>query len=248
MANRRAQIAQNIRPGGARNGGTTAPPSAARGATTGIGGGQVAPNPGRVGRAQGLGAPPQPGAPAPVQPQPAAAPVLPWDVGAANDEAGALKQLNGSLAGLGSQRLLAAQEYGLEGPWADYASNPYSRSALLQRSYDNAKRGTRNSAGRGIYAGSYINAQNQNTHGFDMGRDELQKGYAHIGAELTERELGARNAYQEALSQAAWNRVNTGLASEPEPMPVPGQAPAGGGGKKAVKKPQAAKAFAKRIK
>jgi hypothetical protein len=235
MANRKAQIAQNIRAGHAPvSGGTTAPAGAAKSPTTGIGRNQQAPNPGRLGQAQpasggGLSAAPQPGAAAPAKPQP----LLPWDVAAANSEAGAFKANANTLTGLDAGWQRTQQAYGLEGPYADAASNPYSRSALLQRSYDNAKTGSRNSAGRGIYAGSYVNAQNANTHNFNLGRDELQKSYDQNHGEYISQRQGAENALNEALAQAAWDRVNAGLSAEPEPMPGGGS---GGGGAPAKKK------------
>jgi hypothetical protein len=145
---------------------------------------------------------------------------MPWDVGAVNSEAGALNKRNNAMAGLDSGWVRSQQEFGLEGPWADYASNPYSRAALLQRSYDGARRGTTNSAGRHLYGGSFINAQNQNTHQFNLGRDELQKGYAQQNAEFVANQEAAENEYNESIAQAGWDRVNAGLQSEPEPMPA----------------------------
>jgi len=147
---------------------------------------------------------------------------MPWDVGAANSEAGALNKRNNAMAGLQSGWLRSQQEFGLEGPWADYASNPYSRAALLQRSYDAARRGTTNSAGHNLYAGSFINAQNQNTHQFDLGHDELQKGYAQANAEYVANQQRAEDEYNGDIVQAGWDRVNAGLQAEPEPMAVGG--------------------------
>jgi len=143
---------------------------------------------------------------------------MPWDAAAANSEAGALNKRNNAMAGAQSSWLRTQQEFGLEGPWADYASNPYSRSALLQRSYDAARRGTTNSAGHNLYAGSFINAQNQNTHQFNLGRDELQKGYAQANAEYIANQQRAEDEYNEGIAQAGWDRVNAGLQAEPEPM------------------------------
>jgi hypothetical protein len=151
---------------------------------------------------------------------------MPWDVAAANSEAGALNRRNTTLTGLDSGWLRSQQDFGLEGPWADAASNPYSRSALLQRSYDSAKRGTTNSAGHNLYAGSFVNAQNQNTHQFNLGRDELQRAYDEARARNLSERQQAMDRYNEEIAQAGWDRVNAGLGEEPEPMPGPG-APAG---------------------
>ena len=147
---------------------------------------------------------------------------MPWDVGAANSEAGALNKRNNAMVGLQGSWLRTQQEFGLEGSWADYASNPYSRAALLQRSYDSARRGTTNSAGHNLYAGSFLSAQSQNTHQFDLGRDELQKGYAQSQAEYVANRQRAEDEYNESIAQAGWDRVNAGLQAEPEPMPAGG--------------------------
>jgi hypothetical protein len=209
LGNRRAVIRQNISPTKPAGG---MPGNAFKNA-------RMAPQAQRQGAAGG-------GPSAPPQQQAA----MPWDVGAANSEAGALNKRNNSMAGLQSGWQRSQQEFGLEGPWADYASNPYSRAALLQRSYDSAKRGTTNSAGHNLYAGSFINAQNQNTHQFDLGRDELQKGYDQTHAEYIASQQGAENEYGESIAQAGWDRVNAGLNSEPEPMPA--------GGPQGQRKPQ----------
>lgn len=158
------------------------------------------------------GAPGAPGAPQ--------APQMPWDLAAANDEAGAQKRLGNTLTGLDSGWMRTQQDFGLEGQWADAASNPYSRASLLQRSYDNAKRGTTNSAGQNLYSGSFVNAQNSNTHQFNMGRDELQKAYAEANAGYIAERQGAMDQFNEALSGAAWDRVNAGLGAELEPAPL----------------------------
>lgn len=215
ISNRQKAIKKSI------TGGTSAPASAAQGVfpRTQLTG-QWSPKGETQGTkyAQGLGAAPQPGAAPPVQPQP----VMPWDVAAANSEAGAVQKRNNTLTGLDSGWLREQQEYGLEGPWADYASNPYSRASLLQRSYDNAKRGSLNTAGNQLYAGSYINAQNSNTHNFSLGRDELQKGYDTDYAQYQGGRQAAEDQYRQELAQAGWDRVNAGLQAEPEPAPVPG--------------------------
>jgi hypothetical protein len=215
ISSRQKAIKKNI------TGGTTAPASAGQGVFphTQLGG-QWAPK-GEIKStkyAQGMGAAPQPGAAAPVQAQP----VMPWDAAAANSEGAALQKRNNSLTGLDSGWLREQQDYGLEGPWADPASNPYSRAALLQRSYDNAKRGSLNTAGNQLYAGSYVNSQNSNTHNFSLGRDELQKGYDADYAQYQGGRQAAEDQYRGELAQAGWDRVNAGLSMEPEPAPVPG--------------------------
>lgn len=178
------------------------------------------------GGAQPVGAP---GAPAAPQ-----QPLMPWDLAAANDEAGAQKRLSNTLTGLDSNWLRTQQDFGLEGPWADAASNPYSRSALLQRSYDNAKRGAMNSAGQQLYAGSYVNSQNANTHQFNLGRDEMQKAYAQANAGYIGERQAAQDQFGESINQAQWDRVQAGLESPLEPAPA---LTAPGGPRQQPKKP-----------
>lgn len=161
---------------------------------------------------------------------------MPWDVQSANDEAGALKRRNDTLTSLDASHLRSQQDFGLEGPWADYATNPYSQAALLQRSYDTAQRGSKNSyAGQGqLYAGSLVNANNTNTHQFQLGRNDLQKRAAEDFARYQSERTGAEDAYNEAVSQARWGRIEAGLGEEPDAS----AAPAGGGGRRLAKKPQ----------
>ncbi len=220
ISQRQRVIKQNI------TGGTSAPKSAAKSPTTGLGNAQVAPNPGQLGQnqavKQGLSAPPQAGAPTQKQP------VMPWDIAAANDEADAQRRLSNTLSGLDAGWIGTENEYGLAPGFNNYASNPYSRAALLQRSYDDARRGTLNSAGNQLYAGSYINAENTNTHDFSLGRDELEKARGRAYSEYIGNKAHAEDEYREALSNAAWARIQAGLESEPEPAPYGGGGNGGG--------------------
>ena len=216
--------------GRSANGGLTAPPGAGKGNTTGLGNAQRPVNP--VGQNQVVPRPIQGGArnvggkpAAPGAPQ---KPAMPWDLAAANQEAGAQKQLANTTTGLDANWLRTQQAFGLEGQWADAASNPYSRASALQRSFDSARRGVTNSAGQGLYSGSFINAQNENTHQFNLGRDQLQKEYDQANAEYVGGKQNANDEYLEAINNAMWQRVNTGLQAPPEPAPA---------GKKVQKKP-----------
>lgn len=96
----------------------------------------------------------------------------------------------------------------LDNPTADLASNPYSRAALLQQSYNNQRRGTTNSyasAGQ-LYSGALQNAQEENLRGYGQGLDALKKErqglldellrdrvtrYSQTGAQLNEDTLNA---------------------------------------------------------
>lgn len=244
MSFRRDQIRRNIGVGNAvpvqagprhapGSGGTSAPGSAGGGPQYGLGTNKTR---GGVGPARALtGGPATPGGlagptPAPAQPTP-----MPWDVQSANDEAGALKRRSDTLTSLDAAHFRSQQDFGLEGTWADYATNPYSQAALLQRSYDTSQRGSKNSyAAQGqLYAGSLTNARNANTHQYQLGRNDLQSRAAEEAARYQSERTGAQDAYNEALSEAAWGRIQAGLDSEPDASAAPA---AGGGGKKKRKK------------
>jgi hypothetical protein len=234
VQSRRSGIKRNI-----STGGTAAPRSAARGPTTGL-----APNgragktglaqnePAPAGRRGGLDAAPQPGAPSAVA-QPT---LMPWDMAAQNQIAGAGKSLNDTLAGLDSQWAQRQQAYGLEGPWADYTTNPHSQAALLQRSYDIANRAAKTGAGYNLYSGSQVNARNFNTRGFNEGRDQLQRAAAEDFLQYQSGRTRAEDEYRESIADAEMDRINAGLAAPLDSAGAPGggkawsgQAPKGKG-------------------
>jgi hypothetical protein len=152
---------------------------------------------------------------------------MPWDLAASQGENNAQRNYGNTLAQIGSNWALTQQEYGLEGPYADIANNPLSKAALLQRSYDNARRGTTNSAGLQINAGSTVNAQAANTFHYSEGYDALQKGYARAGAEKVRAEQAAQERLQAATEEANWRRIEAGIQAGPEAAAAP--APSGGG-------------------
>jgi hypothetical protein len=157
---------------------------------------------------------------------------LPWDAQYNLSAGGAEKAYGDKLAYLGSQRTVAKQNYGIDPGFNDYATNPYSRAALLRKSYDTAARGSNTSyAARGqLYAGSLANAQGANRSNYDLGYDSLNKEYVSSLGELDQQEAEAKEAKENAILEAGWRRLE-GLANEPlEPEAAPGAAPDAGGG------------------
>lgn len=228
---RNGPIRSNLR----LSGGTTAPPSAAKGPTTGLNRSRPARPAPKMGIGKnkpapsGLGASPQPGAAKPVQ-QPAP---LPWDAAAANQVNASQKSLGNAEANLSSQWSQRQQYYGLDGPWADYKTNPYSQAALLQRSYDIANRSAITGSGRQLYAGSQVNARNFNTRQYSEGRNDLRLASQGDYLQFQQGLQAARDKHREAVAESEWNRVNAGLEAGPEPAPAPAK---GGGKKKGGKK------------
>jgi hypothetical protein len=68
-------------------------------------------------------------------------------------------------------------DYGFSPDGTIDPNNPYSRAALLQRSYQDTQRGTGNSyAAAGQYnSGAYQRMQGRNAENFDVGVDQLKK-------------------------------------------------------------------------
>lgn len=204
------------------SGGTTAPPpkpgapyvGPARGFKQGISPGRPA-NP----KGQSAGQYAAPAAPPAAPPQ---AP-MPWDVAASNDEAAAERKRDNAQTGLSAGWLRSEQDYGLQGPWADYKTNPYSQAALLQRQYQNAQQGTKNSyaAGGHLYSGALLRAREGNTTAFDQSRDQLVRSRDDAFAKNQAERVGADDAYNEAKGEAGWRRVNAGIAEEPDATAAP---------------------------
>lgn len=93
--------------------------------------------------------------------------------------AGAESARTQALDGIESQRRGLGINYGLGQYGADAATNPYSRAALLQKSYDQNQRRTQNAmaASGQLYSGSTQNARNFNTGNYGQARDSLQKDF-----------------------------------------------------------------------
>ena len=115
-------------------------------------------------------------------------------------------------------------------------NNPYSKAAQLQRSYDNAKRGTTNSlAERGLgTSGALVNAQNSNDTGFSTSKDTLEKNLGAILAGLAgqetqagiDREGGDNVAWGERIGRAPSNPLSTAGTLPATPAAAPPAAPA----------------------
>lgn len=86
---------------------------------------------------------------------------------------------NTTTAGLDNQERQLGVNYGMGQYGGDIASNPYSRAALLQRSYDqNQKRSLNSMAAAGqLYSGSTTNAYNLNRFNRDQASDALAKDF-----------------------------------------------------------------------
>ncbi len=116
-------------------------------------------------------------------------------------------------------------------------SNPFSRAALLQRSYDNAKRGTTNSmaAAGQLYSGALQNAQNENARGFQQGDNALRQAFVDFFSGQESNRAAAVRTASEASVRAEGDALSAQLATTPDdpgPGTPPTAAPAAAGPKK----------------
>lgn len=146
-----------------------------------------------------------------------------YDAAAGN----ANRNLSTTLAGLQYQRGQLGSTYGFgtdaSGNVFDDPSNPYSRAAVMKKSYDDRKLGTTTSmAAQGqLYSGALQNAQNENARQNDMGRDSLIRQFMAAQQQIRQGELQAQGTYQDQLGQAGSDRLLRALAARPDPASVP---------------------------
>jgi hypothetical protein len=221
-----------------RTGGTQAPRAYSRGPRAGVGQARPA-----NGYRAGIG----PSRPAQVQPGPStlgagvAAPngptPTPWNSKAEQIVAGARRNYLAAQGNFDLAEREAQQDYGLDPGFNDYKANPNSRAALLEQSYQNANRGTVNSAGLQLYSGATSNALGANRGVYGRSRDELAKSYREALGEIGQGRVKAAQEQAEREQEAEWDRIAAAEAAEPDASAAPpGKAkpknkPKGGGGK-----------------
>ena len=139
---------------------------------------------------------------------------------------------NQTLAGLDDQERSLGVSYGLGQYGADIASNPYSRAAMLQRSYNQNQRASLNTmAARGqLYSGATQNQANANASNYSSAYDALAKDFgartqaitsARIQAEQDKSnadEIAARRAADENQKIYATSPYDAPRFSKPKPF------------------------------
>lgn len=220
-------------------GGTSAPRSAARGGASGLGNRQQLTgqwNPkgesSKTAYAKGLGAAPSlaPGAAAPANFSP-----TPWSSKYEQRVAGANKKYLDASGNFDLNEQIAKQDFGLDPGFNDYKSNPNSRAALLEQSFQTANRGTMNSAGLQLYSGSTSNRLGANRSNNAVDRDALAKAYSEALGEINTGRAKAKEQKDEEAREAYWNSIGEAEGSEPEAEAAPA------GGSKSKGKPKAKK-------
>jgi hypothetical protein len=130
---------------------------------------------------------------------------------------GAIDRNNQTLAGLDDQQRQLGVSYGLGQMGGSFASNPYSRAALLQRTYDQNQRRTINSmAGAGqLYSGATQGAANFNRFNFGQSSDALQKDFGARTSQIDLQRQGANDQLGKAREAAMRKSIATTGAENP---------------------------------
>lgn len=191
-----------------------------------------------IGPGVAVGGPAAPGAPGP----PPALAQKPWNAQYERAAGAAEKNYGDKLSNLGAQKVISQQNFGIDPGFNDYANNPYSRAALLRKSYEaNAKGDTNSYAARGqLYAGSLANAQEADQGNYNQGYNTLNKEYlANLGG-LSQEGARAKETEENEINEAAWRALEVAQGEPIEPVPGKGKGkgalPGKGAGKKGLGK------------
>ncbi len=140
---------------------------------------------------------------------------LPTDPIYLNDIANAQRERDTTLAGLGQQRTATALEYGYTPTYDENGfvkalaidpNDPYAKAAVMQKSYEDNLRNTKQSfASRGqLYSGALGVGQSINDQNYAQGSSNLQNSFINFIA----RNQGAINAANTGLTNASANALS----------------------------------------
>lgn len=128
--------------------------------------------------------------------------------------AGLQRQRGDTLAGLTQARTSGLSDYGFqEGPNGALTfdpNNPFSKAAVMKKSYDTNRRSNAQSLGAGgqQYSGAFQNAQDLVNRNQVQGEDALQKSLIGFLARNTQGVTQANTGYETAAGQAYGDRVS----------------------------------------
>jgi hypothetical protein len=133
---------------------------------------------------------------------------MPWDTNYANEDANLTANYNNTITGLDYQKAQGIKQFGF-----DDASDPYNNLKMLQKHYDEAKRGALNSmASRGqLYSGAAQNAQNYAAEDYNKSYSDQQKQYKDFLQQNEQARLGAQNSLASGQNAAQYNRLLAAL-------------------------------------
>lgn len=176
---------------------------------------------------------------------------LPWDVQYEGDVGRITTGRDGTFGLLDEQENRLGLEYGIEFDRTpvdvngdgkpDYTkatnfriadnvdvTNPYSRAALLKKSWQQARTGNTNSmaAAGQLYSGAYNRAQRNTDDQYQQGQNGLLTGFGTASGEITGNRFQVWTGAEEALGEAGRTRLETALNAPTPPAPGPSPAPA----------------------
>lgn len=148
-------------------------------------------------------------------------PTLPFNAEYDATVAGATRNRDIALQNNAYARQQAQSAYGFDNPLA----NPYSKAALLQRSFDQFNQGTVNSSAAAgqLYAGSTQNALDAGMYDFGQQWNAGQTEYQNSLRDLTNLDLQANSEYADTVQQAEAKRLEAALAEGIDPGAAPGK-------------------------
>lgn len=147
----------------------------------------------------------------------------PWDSQYELSKAGSASKFNNTNISLDLKQKALEQDYGLDAGFNDYQTNPYSRAALLEQTYQRANRGTVNSyaAAGQLYAGSTQNELGYNRDSNSLGSNSLWKEH-NAALQGIRDERAAASANQNAENnEAGWKRVERAGEAPLDPSTSP---------------------------
>ena len=127
-----------------------------------------------------------------------------FNEGYLNDMAAADQRRQAALSNYAAQERETGIAYGLGQYGGSAINNPYSRAAMLQRSYDQSQRASTNqlaSAGQ-LYSGAMSNARAANVGQFSQQRDSLEKDFDARTAQAAAGRAQAQADYDRARAVA----------------------------------------------
>jgi hypothetical protein len=148
--------------------------------------------------------------------------VQPWDTQYESDVSSINSARDQSLLQIAAQRSQLGSDYGYQqdqtGAVTVDPSNPFSRAALLERTYRQSQAGSTNSlAARGqLYSGALQNALGEGQYQHDVGSDALQRSFQSAAQALEAQRLQALTGATTGITDAQGRRLDRSLTNRPD--------------------------------
>lgn len=146
-------------------------------------------------------------------------PSLPFNAEYDTTVSGLARNRNVALQNNAYERQQTQANYGFDNPLA----NPYSKAALLQRSYDQFNKGAINGAAASgqLYSGSTQTGLDEGLFNFGQEYNAQQSAYQNDLRGLTDADLAANTEYNDGLQNAEAKRLADALSTDVAPGAAP---------------------------